>query len=224
MPLAGTPAAAKAKGGLSMGLLGGIAAALVAVIGVGGLMLRNNLPDPPPIPSPTPQPVPTPPRPPGIAIPPQPPPQTPFAPIQPPVTVNPPGLPTPPPGQPGVVPPTSPAPDPGGTVGRLTILTPPAGSSCQTQVLEMNPRFVETVVELGASQPVLEIDSQSICGLAIAGSGPAQARFAQGTVTGTVPSLSSTGRIVFNPSNTTGRLPDIAVSGGGLEKIELRRK
>ncbi len=109
-------------------------------------------------------------------------------------------------------------------VGRLTILTPPAGSSCQAQVLEMNPRFVETVIELSAGQPVLEIDTPAICGLAIAGSGQAQSRFAAGTVAGTVPSLSSGARIVFNPGNASGRLPDIAVSGGAIEKIELRRK
>ena len=120
--------------------------------------------------------------------------------------------------------PAAPAVDPAAAVGRLTVLTPPAGSSCQAQVLEMNARFVETVVELGGGQPVLEIDSAVLCGLAIAGSGSVQARFAQGTVAGTLPSLSNAGRIVFNPSNTTGRLPDIAVTGGPIEKIELRRK
>jgi hypothetical protein len=129
----------------------------------------------------------------------------------------------PPPGQ--QAPLTAPAaPDPAGVIGKLTILTPPAGSSCQAQVLEMNPRFVETVVDIGGSQPVLEIDSASLCGLAVAGSGATQVRFAQGTVAGTVSSLSTGGRIVFNPSNASGRLPDLAISGGGLEKIELRRR
>lgn len=88
----------------------------------------------------------------------------------------------------------------------------------------MNPAFVETVVELTGGQPVLELDSAALCGLAIAGAGAAQARFAPGTVAGTVPSLSSGGRIVFHPANTTGRLPDISVTGGGIDRIELRRR
>jgi adenylate cyclase len=132
-----------------------------------------------------------------------------------------PAQPEPAPAQTAAIPPAAPAAPP---VGRLTILTPPAGSSCQSQVLAMNPAFVETVVELTGGQPVLELDSAALCGLAIAGAGAAQARFAPGTVAGTVPSLSSGGRIVFHPANTTGRLPDISVTGGGIDRIELRRR
>jgi hypothetical protein len=149
--------------------------------------------------------------------------------LQPPVAVI-----TPPPQTPpgqtatpvGIPPPsvTPPSGDPAASVGRLTVLSPPAGSSCQAQVLEMNPRFVETVVDLAADKPVLEIDGATLCGLAIAGAGSVQARFAAGTVAGTVASLSSGARIVFNPGNTSGRLPDVALTGGTIEKIELRRK
>jgi hypothetical protein len=221
-PLAGTPVAQKPIGGLSMGLLGGIAAALIAVIGVGGAMLWSG---PGPAPTPPPQPQPQPPaqpRPQVVTIPPQPTPQgQPSATSAPPVVVSVPQTFTPQPQQPST--PETPV-DPASAVGKLTILTPPAGSTCQAQVLEMNPRFVETVVDLGGGQSVLEIDSGSLCGLAIAGAGTVQARFAAGTVAGTVPSLSSAARIVFNPANTTGRLPDIAITGGSIEKIELRRK
>jgi hypothetical protein len=260
---AATPPASKPVGALSVGVLGGIAASLIAVIGVGAMMLRDP-PTPPPAPQPVrpvPTPVPQPPRPAVVTIPPQPQPgQSALAPIVPQVTIpavapqpfnpsssapsappvptvtvpavappspTPPVIPPPAPGQQAAVAPTAApaaAPDAGTPVGRLTILSPPAGSSCQAQVLEMNPRFVETVVELASGQPVLEIEGSGLCGLAIAGSGGAQARFAQGTVAGTVPSLSSGGRIVFNPSNTSGRLPDIAVSGGAIDKIELRRR
>jgi hypothetical protein len=212
-PLAGTPppGVKPAGGGLSMGVLGGIAVALIAVVGVGALMLRQQ-----------PAPPPAPPQPQQLAQQPPPAQQRPQV-----VTIQPQVQPPPQPGQPpSVLPPqvAPPSGDPATAVGRLTILTPPTGSSCQAQVLEMNPRFTETVVDLGADRPVLEIDSASLCGLAISGSGAVQARFAQGTVAGTVPSLSSIGRIVFNPGNTSGRLPDIAVSGGTIEKIELRRK
>jgi hypothetical protein len=227
LPLAGTPPAGKPKGGLSIGVLGGIAASLIAVIGVGAMMLRDPPAPPPPLPTPQP-----PPRPPVVVIPPVVTPTSPSAPAVPAVSIPPVPSVTAPPVIPPVTPPplsapptsTPPAVDAGQPVGRLTILSPPAGSSCQAQVLEMNPRFVETVVELATGNPVLEIESQGLCGLAISGSGAAQARFAQGTVAGTVASLSSGGRIIFNPSNTSGRLPDIAVSGGAIDKIELRRK
>jgi hypothetical protein len=202
-----------AKGGLSMGVLGGIAAVLVAIIGVGGLMLRNST-APPPVaaqPQPQPQAVAPPVRPQVVSVPVQAPPPGGTAPAAAAATT------------PAVTTPAT-AADPATAVGRLTVLTPPAGSSCQAQVLEMNPRFLETVVELSAGQPIVEIDSAAICGLAISGSGPVQSRFAQGTVVGIVPSLSSASRIVFNPSSAGGRLPDVAVTGGSVEKIELRRK
>jgi hypothetical protein len=194
------------RGGLSMGVLGGIAAVLVAIIGAGGLMWRNSI---------TPAAVETPLQPQAVAPPSRP--QVVSVPVQPPSPAGS-SLAAPPVAAP--VPPV----DPATAVGRLTVLTPPAGSSCQSQVLEMNPRFVETVVELSGGQPVVEIDSGAICGLAISGSGSVQSRFAQGTVVGIVPSLSSASRIVFNPSSAGGRLPDVAVTGGAVEKIELRRK
>jgi class 3 adenylate cyclase len=111
-----------------------------------------------------------------------------------------------------------------GVVGRLTLLSPPAGSTCHAQVLEMNPRFVETAVDISSSQPVIEIAARDLCGLAVAGSGQVQARFAPGTVAGTIASLSSGARIIFNPSSSGARLPDIALGGSTLEKIELRRQ
>ncbi|MGL4241440.1 MAG: hypothetical protein ACRCTI_10055, partial [Beijerinckiaceae bacterium] len=134
-PLAGTPPAARGSG-LSMGLLGAIAAGLVAVIGVGGLMLRTGTDPAPATPQPVLQPQPQPPqqRPQVVTIP-----QQPSAPQQ--AASASPQVAPPPPAQPGQPPatPNPPAqpvvPDPAGAVGRLTILTPPAGSSCQAQVL-----------------------------------------------------------------------------------------
>jgi hypothetical protein len=118
----------------------------------------------------------------------------------------------------------APGGDPGGAIGKLTILSPPAGSTCQTLMQDMNPRFVETIVDLPGNQPVLEIDGNGLCGLAVTGAGQTQARFAPGTIAGIVPSFSAGGRIVFNPSSTSSRLPDIAITGGSIEKIELRRR
>jgi hypothetical protein len=189
-------------GGLSVGLLGGLAVALIAVIGVGVMMLRQ----------------------PAAPVPPQ-------TALQRPNTVV--VAPTPaqtPPAQasvPAAVPPpvvTTPSTDAPSSLGRLTLLSPPAGSSCQAQVMEANARYVETVIDLVADRPVLEIEGATLCGLAISGSGSVQARFAPGTVVGTVGSLSSAARIVLNPGNATSRLPDITLTGGSIEKIELRRK
>jgi hypothetical protein len=199
--LAGDPPAARAGGsggGLSVGVLGGIAVALVAVIGVGAMMLRQPS-------GPAPQPDQQGGQPPVAVVTPPVQPQQGQSPPQPPVT--------PPPNA-----------DPAVALGKLTILSPPPGSSCQAQVLEMNPRFVETVVDLAAEKPVVEIDGAALCGLGIAGVGSVQARFAAGTVAGTVASLSSPGRIIFNPSNASGRLPEVALTGGSIEKIELKRK
>jgi class 3 adenylate cyclase len=112
----------------------------------------------------------------------------------------------------------------GSVVARLTILSAPPGSSCQAQVMETNPRFVEAFVELATGQPVIELEGGAICGLAISGSGGTQARFAEGTVVQVLPSFSTPGRIVFNPSSSGARLPDIAITGAAVERIELRRK
>ncbi len=212
-PPGAAPPAGKPKGGLPMGVIGGLAVAAVAAVGVAGLLMRpGSTPAPAPVavlPQPQPQPAPRP----------QPQPTAPAGPSSAPAAV-----------QPQVAPPSVAPPqqgsssDPASAVARLTVLSPPAGSSCQAQVLEMNPRFTETTVDLAGNQPVLEIDGATLCGLAIAGAGQAQARFAPGTLVGTVPSLSSAARIVFNPSNTSGRLPDVAITGGPIEKIELRRK
>jgi hypothetical protein len=104
------------------------------------------------------------------------------------------------------------------------VLAAPAGSSCQAQAYQMQPRFVETVVELTADRPFAEIDGNALCGLAVAGSGPVRARFLQSSVTGVVQSLSSTNRVIFNPGATVERLPVISMEGGSLDKIEIRRR
>jgi diadenosine tetraphosphatase ApaH/serine/threonine PP2A family protein phosphatase len=200
---------ARSGGGLSVGVLGGIAVALIAVIGVGAMMLRS-----PPATGPAQQA--TAPRP--LAVVPPASPGSVVAPVPPPAPQGTAPVPVPPP----VV--TTPSSDPAASQGRLTILSPPAGSSCQSEVMAPNARYVETVIDLGADKPVLEIESASLCGLGISGSGTVQARFAPGTVVGSVQSLSSAGRIVFNPGNASGRLPDIAITGGVIDKIELRRK
>ncbi len=112
----------------------------------------------------------------------------------------------------------------GTTVARLTVLAAPAGSSCQAQAYQMQPRFVETVVELTADKPFAEIDGNALCGLVVAGSGPVSARFLQSSVVGAVQSLSGTNRIIFNPGATVERLPVVSMEGGSLDKIELRRR
>jgi hypothetical protein len=112
----------------------------------------------------------------------------------------------------------------GTTVARLTVLAAPAGSSCQAQAYQMQPRFVETVVDLTADKPFAEIDGNALCGLVVAGSGPVRARFLQSSVTGVVQSLSSTNRIIFNPGATVERLPVVSMEGSSLDKIELRRR
>jgi hypothetical protein len=112
----------------------------------------------------------------------------------------------------------------GATVARLTVLAAPAGSSCQAQAYQMQPRFVETVVDLTADRPFAEIDGNALCGLAVAGSGSVRARFLQSSVTGVVLSLSSTNRVIFNPGATVERLPVVSMEGGSLDKIELRRR
>ncbi len=112
----------------------------------------------------------------------------------------------------------------GTTVARLTVLAAPAGSSCQAQAYQMQPRFVETLVDLTAEKPFAEIDGNALCGLVVAGSGPVRARFLQSSVTGVVQSLSSTNRIIFNPGATVERLPVVAMEGGSLDRIEIRRR
>ncbi len=112
----------------------------------------------------------------------------------------------------------------GPTVARLTVLAAPTGSSCQAQAYQMQPRFVETVVDLTADKPVAEIDGNALCGLAVAGSGPVRARFLQSSVTGVVQSLSSATRVIFNPGATVERLPVVSMEGGSLDKIVLRRR
>jgi hypothetical protein len=118
---------------------------------------------------------------------------------------------------------TAPAPA-GATVARLTVLAAPAGSSCQAQAYQMQPRFVETVVDLTADKPFAEIDGNALCGLAVAGSGPVRARFLQSSVSGVVQSLSSANRVIFNPAATVDRLPVVSMEGGSLDRIELRRR
>jgi hypothetical protein len=112
----------------------------------------------------------------------------------------------------------------GSTVARLTLLAAPAGSSCQAQAYQMQPRFVETIVDLSPDKPVAEIDGNALCGLAVAGSGPVRARFLQSSVTGVVQSLSSATRVIFNPGATVDRLPVVLMEGGSLDRIELRRR
>jgi hypothetical protein len=153
-------------------------------------------------------------------------------PVPPEVVVTPPTRPETPPSAspqnatlPPSVTPEKPAPaSTGTTVARLTVLAAPAGSSCQAQAYQMQPRFVETVLDLTADKPFAEIDGNALCGLAVAGSGSVRARFLQSSVTGVVQSLSSTNRIIFNPGATVERLPVVSMEGGSLDKIELRRR
>jgi hypothetical protein len=106
----------------------------------------------------------------------------------------------------------------GSVAARLTLLVAPAGSSCQAQIYNLSPRFTETVVEIVGDKPVVEIDGANLCGLAVSG-----ANFQRGTGSGTVASLSTGNRIVFNQSGQI-TPPALSLTGAAVEKVEIKLK
>ncbi len=103
------------------------------------------------------------------------------------------------------------------SVAKLTLLTAPAGSSCQAQIYQLPPRYVETVVEVPGDTPVLEIDGANLCGVAVSG-----ATFQRGTGSATVQSLSSPTRAVFTQGGQPVAPPALALAAGN--RIELKLK
>jgi hypothetical protein len=102
-------------------------------------------------------------------------------------------------------------------VARLTLLAAPQGSSCQAQIYQLPPRFAETVVEIAADRPSVEIDGANLCGLAVTG-----ATFQRGSGSPTVASLSSPNRIVFTQSGQPIAPPALSVAGGGRVELKLK--
>ncbi len=225
-------AGAATKGGLPIGALVGVglvAAAIgiayVALVGFGGppkTAVATLTPSTPAQPQPTRPASPSQPQ------------ATPGTGAQPPATQNPPAQTTavqPQPGQgqpaqqPAVQTPTAqpqpgqpqpPAQTPVASVAKLTLLTAPAGSSCQAQIYQLPPRYVETVVDVPGDQPTFEIDGANLCGVAVSG-----ATFQRGTGSATVQSLSSPTRAVFAQGGQPVAPP--ALSAGG-NRIELKLK
>jgi hypothetical protein len=102
-------------------------------------------------------------------------------------------------------------------VARLTLLAAPPGSSCQAQIYQMQPRFAETVIEIPADRPSVEIDGANLCGLAVAG-----ATFQRGTGSATVQSLSTPTRVVFAQSGQAIAPPALSVTGAAAGRVELK--
>lgn len=129
------------------------------------------------------------------------------------------------PAQPGAA---QPAASPAGpALARLVTLAPPPGSSCDAQVYEMRPRFVETEIDVPDSPDALTIDAQEICGVAITPLGTTKARFQSGTGSAGVPSQSSAARIIFNPTGLRGAqasLPVIQIDEPKALRIEVKRR
>ncbi|AMJ61795.1 hypothetical protein [Bosea sp. PAMC 26642] len=124
--------------------------------------------------------------------------------------------------------PTSPPPAAAGpALARLVTLSPPTGSSCDAQVYEMRPRFVETAIDVPDAPDAVTIDAQEICGVAITPLGASKVRFQTGTGSAGVPSQSSPTRIIFNPAGTRGSraaLPTIQIDEPKALRIEIKRR
>ncbi len=104
-------------------------------------------------------------------------------------------------------------------VAKLTLLTAPAGSSCQAQIYLLPPRYVETTVDVPGDNPVFEIDGANLCGVAVSG-----ATFQRGTGSATVQSLSSGTRAIFTQGGQQVAPPALALTGGSLNRIDLKLK
>jgi hypothetical protein len=130
------------------------------------------------------------------------------------------------PAQPGAAQPVATTPA-GPALARLVTLAPPPGSSCDAQVYEMRPRFVETEIDVPDSPDALTVDAQDICGVALTLLGTTKARFQSGTGSAGVPSQSSAARIIFNPTGLRGAqasLPVIQIDEPKVLRIEVKRR
>jgi hypothetical protein len=102
-------------------------------------------------------------------------------------------------------------------VAKLTLLTAPAGSSCQAQIYQLPPRYQETTIDVPGEMPVFEIDGANLCGVAVSG-----ATFQRGTGSATVQSLSSPTRVVFAQAGQPVAPPALSLSGGSRIELKLR--
>lgn len=118
--------------------------------------------------------------------------------------------------------PSQPSQQPASTaapVAKLTLLTAPAGSSCQAQIYLLPPRYTEAQVDVPGDRPIFEIDGANLCGVAVSG-----ATFQRGTGSPTVQSLSTPTRVVFTQGGQTVTPPALALTGGSISRIELKLK
>lgn len=126
--------------------------------------------------------------------------------------------------QPGPTPTPAAAP-PAGAVARLVLLTAPAGRDCRSLVMDMQPRFEESVRMIEAGQGPIDIDASTVCGLSVAGHEQVTAAFSPAARGLAIASLSSGNRWILNPLATGGerRIPiDLGGSQSGQIILQLR--
>lgn len=111
----------------------------------------------------------------------------------------------------------------GSPVARLVLLTAPAGRNCRSLVMDMQPRFDETVQMLQGGQGPVDIDTGMVCGVAIAGHEQVTARFASPQRDFAIGSLSTANRWILNPSQAAGdRRITIELGGAQTGQITLQ--
>ena len=128
--------------------------------------------------------------------------------------------------QPGPTPtPTPAAPPAAGAVARLVLLTAPPGRDCRSLVMDMQPRFEESVRMIEAGQGPIDIDTSTVCGLSVAGHEQVTAAFSPAARGLAIASLSSGNRWILNPLATGGerRIPiDLGGAQSGQIILQLR--
>jgi len=136
------------------------------------------------------------------------------------------GTAAPPLGQPNAGAQTGPSAAMGTALARLVVLSPPAGSTCESQIYELRPRYSEAAVDVGEMASVA-IDASEVCGLALDPVAPAKARFQNGTGPAIVASKSTPMRIVFNPNAIRGGIqafPVIQVDEPKPLSIQIQKR
>lgn len=117
------------------------------------------------------------------------------------------------------------APPVTGAVARLVLLTAPPGRDCRSLVMDMQPRFEESVQMIEVGQGPIDIDASSVCGLAVAGHEQVTAAFSPAARGLAIASLSSGSRWILNPLATGGerRIPiDLGGAQSGQIILQLR--
>lgn len=126
--------------------------------------------------------------------------------------------------QPGPTPTPAAAPA-AGAVARLVLLTAPAGRDCRSLVMDMQPRFEESVRMIEAGQGPIDIDASTVCGLSVAGHEQVTAAFSPAARGLAIASLSSGNRWILNPLAAGGerRIPiDLGGAQSGQIILQLR--